>query len=147
VTTATIKNCWIKCRIADGATMSTIRNAGDYMAPIDVGVVADLAEMMDKMDVGSVDAYLDIEDGVDVHEPDDEIVDLAEEADADDEEEEEPAISAAVALKHCMEISRFLVQCGGEAVDVLKNLQCVTNVVRSEVTNRKKQQTMLDFLV
>ncbi|KAG6577997.1 uncharacterized protein IUM83_10525 [Phytophthora cinnamomi] len=85
------------------------------------------------------------------HEPD-VIVDEAAGSDAvskdeqeEEEEDQEPIIQPAIALRHCMELSAFLLQCGEQTDRERKALQTVTALVRETTVKAKWQRIMRDF--
>ncbi|KAE8876487.1 hypothetical protein PF005_g11220 [Phytophthora fragariae] len=97
----------------------------------------------------SASEYLAVDEDVPVHEPD-VIVDEATGSDAvsqdeqeEEEEDQEPTIQPAIALRHCMELSAFLLQCG-EQTDRRRALQTVTALVRETTVKAKRQRTMHD---
>ncbi|KAG6616114.1 uncharacterized protein IUM83_03513 [Phytophthora cinnamomi] len=95
--------------------------------------------------------YLAVDEDVPAHESD-VIVDEAAGSDADsqdeqeeEEEDQEPTIQPAIALRHCMELSAFLLQCGEQTDRERRALQTVTALVRETTVKVKQQRIMRDF--
>ncbi|KAG4037072.1 hypothetical protein PC123_g27360, partial [Phytophthora cactorum] len=125
-----------------------VRNSGEYLDAIASEELAALSAMIKGLDV-SVNAseYVAIDDEIDVHDPD-AIVGEATVSDDDDkpEEEEDNTIAPTLALKHCMELSAYLLQCGGDTDHARNGLQAVTALVRASTVKAKRQRTMREFL-
>jgi hypothetical protein len=92
------------------------RASADYVEPVSSNEMEELTALLAKWE-GAVSAcdYVAVDEDVAVHEPD-VIVDEAALSDGgsqdDEDEDPEPVIQPAVALRHCMEFSEFLLQCG-----------------------------------
>ncbi|KAJ8569566.1 hypothetical protein ON010_g5695 [Phytophthora cinnamomi] len=90
----------------------------------------------------SASEYLAVDEDVPAHEPD-VIVDEAAGSDAvsqdeqEEEEEQEPTIQPVIALRHCMELSAFLLQCGEQTDRERRALQTVTALVRETTVKAK----------
>ncbi|KAG6623155.1 uncharacterized protein IUM83_12340 [Phytophthora cinnamomi] len=65
--------------------------------------------------------------------------------DEQEEEDQEPTIQPAIALRHCMELSAFLLQCGEQTDRERRALQTVTALVRETTVKAKRQRIMRDF--
>ncbi|ETK70690.1 hypothetical protein F441_13099, partial [Phytophthora nicotianae CJ01A1] len=143
VTPTTIANCWIKY---NATMLGRTRAGGDYDHLVSSNNVEELEAMMSKWE-GSVCAsdYVVVDDEVDVHEPD-VIVDDEEEKE-EEEESQDTVIQPVIALRHCLELSSFLLQCGVQTDSERRALSTVTALVRETTLKAKQQKTMRDFVV
>ncbi|EGZ23521.1 hypothetical protein PHYSODRAFT_324719 [Phytophthora sojae] len=140
VTPTTITNCWVKTRILGGKMLGRTRADTDYIEEVSSNEMEELTAMLSRWE-GAVSAseYLAVDEDVPVHEPD-VLVDEAAGSDAvsqdeqEEEEEQEPAVQPAIALRHCMELAAFLLQCGEQTDRDRRALQTVTALVRETTT-------------
>ncbi|ETL80820.1 hypothetical protein L917_18716 [Phytophthora nicotianae] len=104
--------------------------------------------MMSKWE-GSVSAsdYMVVDDEVDVHEPDVIVDDEEEKEEEEEEESQETVIQPAIALRHCLELSSFLLHCGAQTDSERRALSAVTALVRETTLKAKQQKTMRDFVM
>ncbi|EGZ11465.1 hypothetical protein PHYSODRAFT_521014 [Phytophthora sojae] len=151
VTPTTITNCWVKTRILGGKMLGRTRADTDYIEEVSSNEMKELTAMLSRWE-GAVSAseYLAVDEDVPVHESD-VLVDEAAGSDAvsqdeqEEEEEQEPAVQPAIALRHCMELAAFLLQCGEQTDRERRALQTVTALDREATVKAKRQRTMHDF--
>ncbi|KAG6580145.1 uncharacterized protein IUM83_15801 [Phytophthora cinnamomi] len=62
-----------------------------------------------------------------------------EQEEEEEEEDQEPTIQPAFALRHCMELSACLLQCGEQTDRERRALQTVTALVRETTVKAKRQ--------
>ncbi|KAJ8524696.1 hypothetical protein ON010_g16420 [Phytophthora cinnamomi] len=141
VTPTTITNCWVKTRILGGTMLGRVRAYTNYIEAVSGNEMEELTAILSKWE-GAVSAseYLAVDEDVPAHEPDvivDEAAgsdavsqDESEEEEEEEEEDQEPTIQPAIALRHCMELSAFLLQCGEQTDRERRALQTVTALVR-----------------
>ncbi|KAG6616543.1 uncharacterized protein IUM83_13090 [Phytophthora cinnamomi] len=72
-------------------------------------------------------------------------IDAGSQDEQEEEEDQEPTIQPAIALRHCMELSAFLLQCAEQTDRERRALQTVTALVRETTVKAKRQRIMRDF--
>ncbi|KAG6580113.1 uncharacterized protein IUM83_15760 [Phytophthora cinnamomi] len=148
VTPTTITNCWVKTRILGGTMLGRVRADANYIEAVSGNEMEELTAILSKWEGAvSTSEYLAVDEDVPADEPD-VIVDEAAGSDAvsqEEEEEEEHTIQPAIALRHCMELSAFLLQCGEQTDRERRSLQTVTALVRETTVKAKRQRIMRDF--
>ncbi|KAE9020742.1 hypothetical protein PR002_g12449 [Phytophthora rubi] len=149
-TPTTITNCWVKTRILGGTMLGRVCADTDYIEAVSGYEMEELTAILLKWE-GAVSAseYLAVDEDVPVHEPDVIVDEVAGSdtvsQDVQEEEDQEPTIQPATALRHCMELSAFLLQCGEQTDRERRALQTVTALVRETTVKTKRQRTMHDF--
>ncbi|KAE9002755.1 hypothetical protein PF011_g13175 [Phytophthora fragariae] len=127
--------------------LGRVRADTDYIEAVSGNEMEELIANLLKWE-GAVSAseYLAVDEDVPVHEPD-VIVDEVAGSDtvSQEEEDQEPTIQPATALRHCMELSAFLLQCGEQTDRERRALQTVAALVRETTVKAKRQRTMHDF--
>ncbi|KAG6611718.1 uncharacterized protein IUM83_17221 [Phytophthora cinnamomi] len=132
--------------------LGRVRAYTNYIEAVSGNEMEELTAILSKWE-GAVSAseYLAVDEDVPAHEPD-VIVDEAAGSDAvsqdeqeEEEEDQEPTIQPAIALRHCMELSAFLLQCGEQTDRERRALQTVTALVRETTVKAKRQRIMRDF--
>ncbi|KAE8897790.1 hypothetical protein PF005_g27512 [Phytophthora fragariae] len=96
--------------------LGRVRADTDYVEAVSGNEMEELTAIRWKWE-GAVSAseYLEVDEDVPVHEPDvieDEVVGSDAVLQDEQEEGQEPTIQPATTLRHCMELSAFLLQCG-----------------------------------
>ncbi|ETO74379.1 hypothetical protein F444_09870 [Phytophthora nicotianae P1976] len=124
------------------------RAGGDYDQPVSSNDVEELEAMMSKWE-GFVSAsdYVVVDDDVDVHEPDVIIDDEAEKEEEEEEESKETVIQPAIVLRHCLELSSFLLQRGAQTDSERRALSTVTALVWETTLKANQQKTMGDLVM